>query len=87
MSKPPVDPTQLRRWRMILGQQSQEAFAGMGSCELDADQQLMDEALGAIYDETDAPDDGSPASRSAGRGKSAPRLAKWLGDVRTYFSA
>lgn len=28
----------------------------------------------------------APAKRSAGLGSSAPRLAKWLGDIRGYFS-
>ena len=76
------DSEQLRRWRLILGKQSQECFDGMGGCGLSADQQLMDEALGAIYDETEGEGDGS---RRAGHGPSAPRLAKWLGDIRTYF--
>jgi hypothetical protein len=85
MASSPIDPEQLRRWRLILGDKAQDALAGLGSgLSLSDDQQLMDEALAAIYDETD---DGDQASgpRGAGRGGSAPRLAKWLGDIRTYF--
>ncbi|MCA9270211.1 MAG: VWA domain-containing protein [Planctomycetales bacterium] len=82
-----IDIDQLKRWRLILGKDSQQCLGGMcgaGGLELSADQRLMDEALAAIYDETEGED---PAGqRSAGLGGSAPRLAKWLGDIRTYFT-
>lgn len=72
------------RWRLILGREADAGLcrmAGRGSL-LDADQANMDEALAQIYgDETSA-----PKQRSAGLGASAPRLAKWLGDIRGYFS-
>jgi hypothetical protein len=76
------DPEQLRRWRLILGKDSQESLGCMGSCALGAGDSEMDAALGAIYDE--APES-SPGERSAGLGGSMPRLSKWLGDIRTYF--
>lgn len=92
-----LDDTQLRRWRLILGPDAEEglcAASGFPSMGLSADQVAMDEALAAIYDETKPVDDVSGASgRSSGRGPgraglggSSPRLAKWLGDVRTFFS-
>src|SRR5204862_4331486 len=56
---------------------------GAGGCALSADDQLMDEALAAIYDETS--EEGGRGQRQAGLGGSAPRLAKWLGDIRNYF--
>jgi hypothetical protein len=78
------DPEQLRRWRLILGKDAQAPLDGMGGCILSGGDAEMDDALAAIYD--DVPDDGaSPKQRSAGLGGSAPRLAKWLGDIRTYF--
>ena len=40
----------LSRWRLILGQESQQRFAGMGEFGLNAQQDLMDQALAAIYD-------------------------------------
>jgi len=43
----------------------------------------MDEALAAIYDETSG--EANRGQRSAGLGPSAPNLAKWLGDIRSYF--
>jgi hypothetical protein len=74
------DPEQLRRWRLVLGKDSQEALQG---CSLSGSDDEMDAALAAIYDETEGDDSG--AQRSAGLGKSSPRLAKWLGDIRNYF--
>ncbi|MCB1099947.1 MAG: VWA domain-containing protein [Verrucomicrobiae bacterium] len=76
----------LTRWRLILGRDSQQDLEQMGACNLSSDQQLMDEALAAIYDESAAGQSGSSSSaRSAGLDSSSPKLAKWLGDIRTYF--
>ncbi|HVW00696.1 MAG TPA: VWA domain-containing protein [Planctomycetaceae bacterium] len=92
MNTQPVDPEQLRRWRLILGKDSQECLGGFcggsGNLQLSADQLLMDEALAAIYDESEeqGEGDGKSKQRQAGLGGSAPRLAKWLGDIRTYFT-
>ena len=85
-----VDQEQLKRWRLILGQHAQESLAKMGGAggfELTAEQLGMDEALAAIYDETSGEDSGQGGrgQRSAGLGPSAPNLAKWLGDIRSYF--
>jgi hypothetical protein len=79
----PPDPEQLRRWRLILGKDAQAPLDGVGGCNLSSSDAEMDAALAAIYDEV--PDDENPKQRSAGLGGSAPRLAKWLGDIRTYF--
>jgi hypothetical protein len=78
------DPSQLTRWRLVLGKDSQECLSGMcaGGVGLSAEQQEMDEALAAIYDETEGEGE---SRRSAGLGGSAPRLSKWLGDIRNYF--
>ena len=80
-----VDVEQVKRWRLILGASSQEK---LGNCcsdmELSPEQMEMDQALAAIYDETEESSE-SRGKRSAGLGGSAPRLAKWLGDIRTYF--
>jgi VWA domain containing CoxE-like protein len=77
-----VDETQLKRWRLILGKDSQESLNQLGKCQLGAGESEMDEALGAIYD--DVPSE-EQQGRGAGLGSSAPKLAKWLGDIRTYF--
>src|SRR4051794_32216865 len=79
-----VDKEQLKRWRLILGQHAQDSLAQMGGgCELSPEQIGMDEALAAIYDESAS--ESKSGGRAAGLGPSAPSLAKWLGDIRTYF--
>src|SRR5688572_5590145 len=84
--KKPADKEQLKRWRLILGQHAQSSLSQMGGgggCELSREQIGMDEALAAIYDESGGESERS--QRSAGLGPSAPKLAKWLGDIRSYF--
>ena len=74
---------QMARWRLILGSESQETFAGMGASPMSQEQLLMDSALAAIY--------GGPGEsfgekvRGAGRGPSSPHISKWLGDLRSLF--
>jgi Mg-chelatase subunit ChlD len=64
----------LRRWRLILGGEND----GTG-CTLAGDIDLgMDRTLAALY--SDAVDKGK-----GGLGSSAPGVARWLGDIRTYF--
>lgn len=87
----PTDLEQLRRWRLILGGEAQaplDQMAGGGGCPLGDGDAEMDAALAAIYDEVpedDEDDNGRSRKRSAGLNASAPRLAKWLGDIRSYF--
>src|ERR1051326_4760655 len=85
MATSPFDPEQLRRWRLVLGKDSEDALDGRrgGGCSLAGADAEMDEALAAIYDQTEGED--APEQRGAGLGKSSPRLAKWLGDIRNYF--
>ena len=65
-----------RRWRLVLGADP-ENTAGGG---LSSDDAAMDKALAALYD-----NDGPGGTRRAGLGGSAPKVARWLGDIRTYF--
>ena len=76
------DDERLRRWRLLLGSGAGESL-GTGLYGAD---NAMDAALSALYD-SDAPGSGGSrgAPRSAGLGASAPRVARWLGDIRTYF--
>lgn len=67
-----------RRWRLVLGGPAEESLGGLGSGE----DRAMDQALSALYNTGDSAD--SP-KRSGGLGGSAPRVARWLGDIRTYF--
>lgn len=61
----------LRRWRLILGGDEADGI-GVSLAGADSD---IDRALGALYD----------AERKGGLGASAPSVARWLGDIRTYF--
>jgi Mg-chelatase subunit ChlD len=75
-----TDDERLRRWRLVLGG---EAAVPTGVA-LHGDDAARDQALGALYD-TDPGAGGDPTQRSAGLGSSAPGVARWLGDIRTYF--
>jgi hypothetical protein len=86
---------QLTRWRLILGKDSEESMARMspGGCSLSAEQREMDEALEAIYgsdseqeisrSEWESPTEGRP--HGAVKGRSMPRVARWLDQIRNFF--
>jgi Mg-chelatase subunit ChlD len=61
----------LRKWRLILGSQQNE---GTGF-SLSARDLQMDKTLEALYD----------TDRKGGLGPSSPNVARWLGDIRTFF--
>jgi Mg-chelatase subunit ChlD len=61
----------LRRWRLLLGgKQSDGTGFGLSGQDLQ-----MDSTLEALYD----------SDRKAGLGGSSPKVARWLGDIRTFF--
>jgi Mg-chelatase subunit ChlD len=62
-----------RRWRLVLGEPAAEAL----DVSLSGADAGMDRALAAVYDE-DRP-------RKGGLEGSSPHVARWLGDIRTYF--
>jgi len=90
------------RWRLILGREADAGLCGLAGRGglLDGDQADLDDALGQIYGgegEGEGQGEGrgdaglgkgvaKSRRRDAGLGSSAPRLAKWLGDIRGYFS-
>lgn len=89
-----LDTEKLNRWRLILGKDSQEAFSEMsgGACALSAEQMEMDEALEAIYGGDTEQDisrdewESSPPGRHGSvKGKSMPRVARWLDQIRNFF--
>jgi Mg-chelatase subunit ChlD len=68
-----------RRWRLILGGNEAD---GLNFALTGADS-AMDDCLSALYDaERQA---GPGAEGKAGLGASSPKVARWLGDIRTYF--
>ncbi|MFD6468762.1 VWA domain-containing protein [Streptomyces goshikiensis] len=76
-----ADGERLRRWRMVLGGGEAD---GTG-CALAGRDAAMDGALGALYGGGGGSGGAPRGERSAGLGGSAPNVARWLGDIRTYF--
>jgi Mg-chelatase subunit ChlD len=60
----------LRRWRLLLGEAAEPTLPSLA-----AEDQQVDRVLSQVYD----------AERTAGLGGSTPDVARWLGDIRTYF--
>lgn len=71
------DAERLRRWRLVLGA---EAAAPTGA-QLSEAELAVDRALAALYE----PDAGGTGERRGGLGASSPNVARWLGDIRSYF--
>lgn len=71
----------LRRWRLILGGGAADGICAQGTGTggdgfgLGGGDQAIDQTLSALYD----------SDRQGGLGSSSPKVARWLGDIRTYF--
>jgi hypothetical protein len=63
----------LKKWRLILGDNEEDDNE---SYPLDPVSAAVDKALDALYGE----------SAKAGLGSSAPKVSRWLGDIRRYFA-
>ena len=74
-----MEDEKARRWRLILGGGEAD---GIGSALAGADAGI-DAALSALYGDGDEAEEKD--NNLVGMGKSAPRVARWLGDIRTYF--
>jgi Mg-chelatase subunit ChlD len=73
-----MDGERMRRWRLVLGGEAEDEIG----TTLSAEDRSVDAAMAALYDATP----GEPGSqRASGLGSSAPRVARWLGDIRKYF--
>ncbi len=74
----------LKRWRLVLGAESESdpgqsvpgGIEGL-DVQLEGDELQMDKVLQALYD----------SDRKSGLGKTSPKVNRWLGDIRTYFSS
>ena len=73
----------LRRWRLVLGGGEAD---GTGA-DLGRDDQRIDAAMAVVYDQEDRQQRRGErrSGKAGGLGRSAPRIARWLGDIRTYF--
>ena len=77
LETPADEGERLRRWRLLLGSPADE-----GGPRLSAADQAIDAALAALYNEGAGV---GPGAQQAGLAASAPKVARWLGDIRTYF--
>lgn len=66
-----------RRWRLILGGGEADGISSEGGLTLDSQDTAMDQTLAALYE--------AQGKRSGGLGGSSPKVARWLGDIRSYF--
>lgn len=76
-----MDQENLRRWRLVLGD---EGADGTG-CKLQGADVQMDKALSALYGAIGGGKDGLNSGRRGGLGASSPKVARWLGDIRSMF--
>src|SRR5258708_23595256 len=84
-----IDETErLKRWRLVLGQDAQQAMG----LQLGGQDAGMDAVLEALYGSGGGAGagggrgrGGAGQRRSAGLGASAPNVARWLGDLPSYF--
>ena len=66
-----------RRWRLVLGGDGAEGDVALG-----AEDARIDRALSMLYGAS-----GQGGSKKGGLGGSAPRVSRWLGDIREFFPA
>jgi Mg-chelatase subunit ChlD len=76
------DGERLRRWRLALGGAPEAEGTGH---QLSGADVAVDAALAALYDVEGQGGPERPGARGAGLNASAPRVARWLGDIRKYF--
>ncbi|TWT34368.1 VWA domain-containing protein [Blastopirellula retiformator] len=88
-----MDAEQLARWRLILGASSQETLGSMGpGCSLSTQQMEMDAALAEIYggdDDSELSKEDWERDKKIGhgpsKGRAAPKVARWLDQIRNFF--
>lgn len=77
-----MNTTNIKRWRLILGGEEAD---GTG-CELSGQDAQIDMALAALYEfDRKGKFDYENKSQKGGSEKSSPSVARWLGDIQTYF--
>jgi hypothetical protein len=66
-----------RRWRLAVGGEDEALPAG--------DDQRLSSALTMLYGEGEGPGGAGGGKGRGGMGRSAPSVARWLGDIRQFF--
>ncbi len=89
------DLEQVKRWRLILGASSQDTLSKMSSngLSLSGEQAEMDEAMSVLYGDTDEDNELSQdqwkekqvGPHGAHKGRSIPKVARWLDQIRNFF--
>ena len=80
-----TDTERLRRWRLLLGGHNNSDGTG---ATLTSEDSRLDGALSALYDKSGFSSNSSgKSSKRGGLNKSAPSVARWLGDIREFFPA
>ncbi|MBM7367178.1 VWA domain-containing protein [Gordonia hydrophobica] len=69
-----MNDDRLTRWRLVLGGGEADGIGGAAG-DLQGADAARDQVLSQLYD----------GPRRGGLGRSQPRVARWLGDIRTYF--
>ena len=79
-----TDTERLRRWRLLLGGHNNSDGTG---CGLSSEDQRLDAALSALYDKSgfSSSSSGKSGGKRGSLSKSAPSVARWLGDIREFF--
>ena len=89
-----IDVEQLTRWRLILGESSQQALGEMceGGLSLTDEQAQMDEALATLYGDAESPEitkdqwkEKQVGPHGVHKGRSMPKVARWLDQIRNFF--
>ncbi|NJK43697.1 MAG: VWA domain-containing protein [Pleurocapsa sp. SU_196_0] len=80
----PANTERLRRWRLLLGGHNNADGTGF---TLSSDDARCDATLAALYDKAGFGPGGTGkgGGKRGGLGKSAPSVARWLGDIREFF--
>lgn len=82
-----VDKTEnIKRWRLLLGKDSEKDFEQTTSLNINLSEEdlLLANALDAIYNSNNH--ELEKGGGKAGNGYSAPKISKWLGDIRKIFN-
>src|SRR5215470_6117512 len=73
----PIDSQNLARWRLILGKSAEEPLQQMGNC-------VGQPILGGDKNEWESGDK-RVGPHGAVKGRTFPKVAKWLGQIRNFF--
>ena len=74
-----ADAERERRWRLAVGADDEEASM------LSAEDRRLSAALNALYGDGGEKGGSDPRKRRGGLGRSAPMVAQWMGDIRSFF--